>query len=62
MTDKHQLGVLVPALLRWRPRRADDMYQSPAARLRLIEDVGMYKPTLLRTKEPGTVEVLAFLS
>jgi hypothetical protein len=29
------------------------MYQNPAARLWLIEDVGMYKPTVLRTGEPG---------
>jgi hypothetical protein len=35
---------------------------SPAARLWLIEDVGMYEPTLLRTAEPGTTEVVAFLS
>jgi len=38
------------------------MYQNPAARLWLIEDVGMYKPTVLRTGEPGTTEVVAFLS
>jgi hypothetical protein len=38
------------------------MYQNPAARLWLIEDMGMYKPTLLRTGEPGTTEVVAFLS
>lgn len=38
------------------------LYQKPAARLRLTEDVGMYKPTLLRTEEPGTTEVVAFLS
>ena len=44
------------------PRRAGDMYQNPAARLWLIEDVGMYKPTVLRTGEPGTTEVAAFLS
>jgi hypothetical protein len=44
------------------PRRAGDMYQNPAARLWLIEDVGMYKPTVLRTGEPGTTEVVAFLS
>jgi hypothetical protein len=31
------------------PQRAGDMYQNPAARLWLIEDVGMYKPTVLRT-------------
>jgi hypothetical protein len=31
------------------PQRAGDMYQNPAARLWLIEDVGMDKPTLLRT-------------
>jgi hypothetical protein len=30
-------------------QRAGDMYQNPAARLWLIEDVGMDKPTLLRT-------------
>ena len=44
------------------PQRAGDMYQNPAARLWLIEDVGMDKPTLLRTGEPGTTEVVAFLS
>jgi hypothetical protein len=44
------------------PQRAGDMYQNPAARLWLIEDVGMYKPTILRTGEPGTTEVVAFLS
>jgi hypothetical protein len=44
------------------PQRAGDMYQNPAARLWLIEDVGMYKPTVLRTGEPGTTEVVAFLS
>lgn len=44
------------------PQRAGDMYQNPAARLWLIEDVGMYKPTVLRTGEPGTTEVAAFLS
>jgi hypothetical protein len=38
------------------------MYQNPAARLCLIEDVGMYKPTVLRAGEPGTTEVVAFLS
>src|SRR5271165_361007 len=38
------------------------LYQNPAARLRLIEDVGMYKPTLLRTEEPGTTGVVAFFS
>jgi hypothetical protein len=38
------------------------MYQNPAARLCLIEDVGMHKPTVLRTQEPGTTEVAAFLS
>ena len=38
------------------------MYQNPAARLWLIEDVGMYKPTVLRAGEPGTTEVVAFLS
>jgi hypothetical protein len=44
------------------PRRAGDMYQNPVARLWLIEDTGKYKPTLLRTGEPGTTEVAAFLS
>lgn len=44
------------------PRRAGDMYQNPAARLWLIEDAGMYKPTVLRTGKPGTTEVVAFLS
>lgn len=44
------------------PQRAGDMYQNPAARLWLIEDVGMYKPTVLRSGEPGTTEVAAFLS
>ena len=34
---------------------------APAARLWLIEDVGMDKPTVLRTGEPGTTEVVAFL-
>ena len=43
------------------PRRAGDMYQNPAARLWLIEDVGMYKPTVLRTGKPGTTEVVALL-
>jgi hypothetical protein len=38
------------------------MYQNPAARLWLIEDVGMYKPTVLRTGKPGTTEVVALLS
>jgi hypothetical protein len=38
------------------------LYQNPAARLWLIEDVGMYIPTLLYTKEPGTTELFAFLS
>jgi hypothetical protein len=38
------------------------MYQNPAARLWLIEDAGMYKPTVLRTGEPGTTAVAAFLS
>jgi hypothetical protein len=28
--------------------------KNPAARLRLIEDVGKYKPALLRTEKPGT--------
>jgi hypothetical protein len=43
------------------PQRAGGMYQNPAARLWLIEDVGMYKPTVLRTGKPGTTEVVAFL-
>ena len=38
------------------------MSQNPAARLWLIEDVGMYRPTVLRTGEPGTTEAVAFLS
>ena len=38
------------------------MYQNPAVRLRLIEDMGMYKSIRLRTKEPGTPKVVAFLS
>jgi hypothetical protein len=37
------------------------MYQNPAARLRLIEGVGVHN-TLLRTEEPGTAEVAAVLS
>ena len=44
------------------PQCAGDMYQNPAARLWLIEDVGMYKPIVLRTGEPGTTEVAAFFS
>jgi hypothetical protein len=44
------------------PQRVGDMYQNPAVRLRLIEDVGMYKSMRLRTKESGTPEVVAFLS
>jgi hypothetical protein len=44
------------------PQRAATCIKSPAARLWLIEDVGMYKPTVLRTGEPGTTEVVAFLS
>ena len=43
------------------PQRAGDMYQNRAARLWLIEEVGMDKPTVLRTGEPGTTEVAAFL-
>jgi hypothetical protein len=35
--------------------------KNPAARLWQIGDVGMYKPTL-RTGEPGTTEVVAFVS
>ena len=31
------------------PQRAGGMYHNPAARLWLIEDVGMDKPALLRT-------------
>jgi hypothetical protein len=42
--------------------RVEGMYQNPAARLRLIEDVDVHKPTLLRTEEPGTAEVVAVLS
>jgi hypothetical protein len=42
--------------------RVGDMYQNPAARLRLVEDAGMYKPIRLRTEEPGAPEVVAFLS
>ena len=42
-------------------QRVGDMYQNRAARLWLIEDVGMYKPTVQRTGEPGTTEVAAFL-
>ena len=38
------------------------MYQNPAVRLRLTEDVGMYKSICLRTKEPGTPEMVAFAS
>jgi len=38
------------------------MYQNPAVQLRLNEDMGMYKSIRLRTKEPGTPEVAAFLS
>jgi hypothetical protein len=48
--------------LRQGPAWQDDMYQNPAARLRLIEDVGVHKPTLLRTEEPGTAELVAVLS
>jgi len=44
------------------PQCAGDMYQNPVACLWLIEDVGMYKPTVLRTGEPGTTEVAAFFS
>lgn len=44
------------------PQRLGDMYQNPAARLRLIEDAGMYKSIRLRTEELGTPEVVAFLS
>ena len=44
------------------PQCAGDMYQNPAARLWLIEHVGMYRPTVLRTGEPGTTEVAAFFS
>jgi hypothetical protein len=40
------------------PQWAGDMYQNLAARLWLIEDVGMCKPTVLRTGEPGTTEVV----
>ena len=36
--------------------------KNPVARLCLSEDVGMYKPTVLRTGEPGTTEMVAFLS
>ena len=32
------------------PERVGGMYQNPAARLRLTEDVGMYKSILLRTE------------
>jgi hypothetical protein len=38
------------------------MYQKPVACLRLIEDAGVYKSIRLRTEEPGTPEVVAFLS
>jgi hypothetical protein len=38
------------------------LYQNPAARLWLIEDVGMHMPTLLRIEEQGTTKVLTFLS
>jgi hypothetical protein len=38
------------------------MYQNPAARLRLIEEVGMCSPILLRIEEPGMTKVVAFLS
>lgn len=41
---------------------ADGTYQNPAARLRLSEDVGVHKRTPLRTEEPDTAEVVAFLS
>jgi len=34
------------------PQRLGDMYQNPAACLRLIEDAGMYKSIRLRTEEP----------
>jgi hypothetical protein len=44
------------------PQRAGDMYQNPAARLRLIEDVDVGTPTLLRAEEPGTTGWFAFLS
>jgi hypothetical protein len=44
------------------PQCAGDMYQNPAARLWLIEDVGMYRPTVLRTGEPSITKVAAFLS
>jgi len=44
------------------PQRVGDVYQNSAARLRLIEDVGMCKSIRLRTEEPGTPEVVAFLS
>lgn len=40
------------------PQRAGDMYQNPATRLRLIEGVGIYKPTLLRAEEPGATRRL----
>ena len=43
-------------------QRAGGMYQNPAARLCLIEDVGICKPTVLRTGKPGTTKVAAFLS
>ena len=44
------------------PQRVGDVYQNSAARLRHIEDVGMCKSIRLRTEEPGTPEVVAFLS
>jgi hypothetical protein len=37
------------------------MYQDPAARLRPIEGVGMYRPPV-RTEEPHATEMAAFLS
>jgi hypothetical protein len=42
--------------------RVGDMYQNPAVRLRLNEDMGRYRSIRLRTKKPGTPEVAAFLS
>jgi hypothetical protein len=44
------------------PQRAGDMYQNPAARPWLIEAIGMCKPAVLRTGEPGTTEMAEFLS
>ena len=64
---RDQLGGVVTAVGRLSdtavggPQHGGDMYQNPAARLRLIEDVGMHKPTLLRTEESGTTEAVAFL-